>query len=146
MTTERAEHLSMAQHPDIMALRERYERAFETPLAWTVEGLIFMGALYAAISPWIVGFHDVSARLSISNLVVGLVLAAMTIGFAASDAHMHGLTWVTPLMGVWLIITPWIVRGTDLGAGLILSNVITGGCIVLLGAAMTAVSVGQSRR
>jgi hypothetical protein len=32
MTTERApsEQLSIAQHPDILALRERYERAAET--------------------------------------------------------------------------------------------------------------------
>ncbi len=57
--------------------------------------------------------------------------------------EVAGLIWVTPLGGVWLIITPWIVRGTDLMAGL--SNVIVGGCDVLLGAAMTAVSIGQPR-
>lgn len=147
MATERAAgQLSMSQHPDIMALRERYEQAFETPQAWASEGLMFMGAAYAAISPWVVGFHGASAGLAVSDLVIGLLLVAMTIGFAGSDVHMHGLTWVAPLLGVWLVITPWVVRGTDRTTGLIVSNVVTGGCVVLIGIAMTAVAMRRPSR
>jgi SPW repeat len=58
MTTERTtDQLPISKHPDIVALHERYERAFETPQAWTSEGLLMMAATYAAISPWVVGFH-----------------------------------------------------------------------------------------
>lgn len=147
MTTGRAEQLSMAQHPDIVALRERYERAFETPQAWAAEGLMLMGGAYGAISPWVVGFRGASFGLAVSDLVIGLALVAMTIGFAGSGAHMHGLTWVTPMLGVWLIITPWVVRGTDRTAGLIVSNVVTGACVVLIGLAMTYLAVrGPGRR
>lgn len=142
MTTQRAtDQLPISKHPDIVALRERYERAFETPQAWTSEGLLLMAATYAAISPWVVGFHGSSGGLAVSNLIVGLALVTLTLGFAASNVHLHGLTWVAPLMGVWLIITPWVVRNTDRTVGLIVSNVVVGACIVLIGATMTGVSM-----
>lgn len=146
MTTPRGtDQLAMAQHPDLVAMRERYERAFETPQAWASEGMMLMAALYAAISPWVVGFHSASGELAVSDLIVGLGLAVLTLGFAASNL-LHGLTWVAPLVGVWLIITPWVVQGTDRTAGLIVSNIIVGGCIVLIGTAMTAVSMRGAHR
>lgn len=146
MTTERAmDQASISDHPDLVALRERYERAFESRRAWASEGLMLMAATYAAISPWVVGFHAASAGLAVSDLVVGLALAVLTVGFAATSVHLHGMTWVTPLMGVWLIISPWVVRGTNHTAGLIVSNVIVGGCIVVIGAAMTGVSIRGAR-
>lgn len=40
----------MAGHPDIMALRERYERVNETSVARIVEGLALLAGGYAAIS------------------------------------------------------------------------------------------------
>lgn len=146
MTTERTiDQPPISEHPDIVALRQRYERAFETPQAWTSEGLMLLAASYAAISPWVVGFHTRSTGLAVSDLVVGLVLATLTLGFAASQVHLHGLTWVAPLLGVWLIITPWVVRGTERTTGLIISNVIAGACIVVIGVVMTTVSMRLPR-
>lgn len=147
MTTQPAttDQLAMSQHPDLMAMRARYERAFETPQAWASEGLLLLAAAYAAISPWVVGFNDSSSGLAVSNLIVGLTLAVLCLGFAASNVHLHGLTWVAPLMGAWLIVSPWVIHGTDDTAGQILSNVITGGCIVLIGTVMTAVTVRGAR-
>lgn len=147
MTTERTttDDLPIAEHPDIMAMRQRYEQAFETPQAWVSEGLLLMTATYAAISPWVVGFHSRSIGLAVNDLIVGLALATLTLGIAASNLHLHGLTWVAPVLGVWLIITPWVVRGTDRSVGLIVSNVIVGACVVLIGAAMTGVSMSSPR-
>jgi hypothetical protein len=135
MTTERApsEQLSIAQHPDIMALRERYERAAETPQAWVVEGLTFMAGVYAAISAWVVGFNGDAPSLVTSNLVVGIAVTLLAFGFAGFYGRTHGLAWVLPLLGVWLIIAPWVVRGIDRTTSLTLSNVIVGACVVLLG-------------
>lgn len=147
MATESApDHLQMAGHPDIIAMRERYEQVFETPQAWVSEGLLMMAALYAAISPWVVGFGAHSHGLAVSNLVVGLALAVLALGFAASTVHLHGLTWVSSLIGVWLIITPWVVQHTDHTVGLIVSNVVVGACIVVIGGAMTAVSMRRPGR
>lgn len=146
MTTEKTtDDLPISEHPDIVAMRQRYEQAFETPQAWVSEGLLLMAAIYAAISPWVVGFHSRSAGLAVSDLIIGLALATLTLAVAASNLHLHGLTWVAPLLGIWLIITPWVVRGTDRTAGLLVSNVVVGACIVLIGAAMTGVSLRRPR-
>lgn len=146
MTTHsQAQQGTLEKHPDLVELRERYERAFDTPTAWASEGLMVMAAAYAAISPWVVGFNDSSNELAVNNLIVGLALAVMTLGFAASNLHLHGMTWVAPLIGVWLIISPWAVQDTDHTVGVIVSNVVVGGCIVLIGAAMTAVSARGAR-
>lgn len=134
------EQLTMSEHPDLVAMRARYDRAFETPQAWATEGLMLLAAMYAAISPWVVGFNASSSELAVSNVIVGLALAVLTLGFATSNLHMHGLTWVAPLIGVWLIIAPWVVQGTDSTAGVIVNNVVVGACIVAIGAAMTAVA------
>jgi SPW repeat len=136
---------TIAEHPDLVAMRERYERAFETPQAWASEGLMLLAATYAAISRWVVGFHDSSDELAVSNLIVGLALSVMTLGFAASNLHLHGMTWVAPLVGVWLVVSPWAVQGTDHTGGVIVNNVVVGGCIVLIGATMTAVSMRGAR-
>jgi hypothetical protein len=145
MATERADQLSMAQHPDIMALRERYEQAAETPQAWLIEGLMFMGGTYAAISSWVVGFNGRSPGLAVCNLIVGSALALLALGFAAFYGRTHGLSWVAPLLGLWLIVAPWVVRGTDRSASEIASNVIVGACVLLLGLAVTAMAQGRLR-
>ncbi len=152
MTTERAssEQLPIAQHPDIMALRERYERAAETPQAWMVDGLTFMAGVYAAISSWVLGFAAISSwvlgfnesapSLVASNLVVGIAITMLAFGFAGFYGRTHGLAWVLPLLGVWLIVAPWVIRGIDRTTSMILSNVIVGGCVVLLGLGVTAIA------
>ena len=142
MTTERAssEQLSIAQHPDIMALRERYERAAETPQAWMVDGLTFMAGVYAAISSWVLGFNESAPSLVASNLVVGIAITMLAFGFAGFYGRTHGLAWVLPLLGVWLIVAPWVIRGIDRTTSMILSNVIVGGCVVLLGLGVTAIA------
>src|SRR6266700_646968 len=44
------------------------------------------------------------------------------------------------LLGFWLIVAPWVIRGIDRTTSMILSNVIVGGCVVLLGLGVTAIA------
>lgn len=146
MATERAhEQLSMARHPDIVELRERYEQASETSLAWLVDGLTFMAGAYAAISAWVIGFNGTAPSLATTNLLVGLAVTLLAFGFATNFARTHVLSWVTPLAGVWLIIAPWVVVGVTTTTAMILSNVITGGVVVILGLAVTAMATMRRR-
>jgi hypothetical protein len=102
---EMSENPPMTSHPDLadvkrahdlQELRQRYERASETPTGQLVEGLIMLGGLYIAVSPWIVGF---SGSLQVNNLVVGLAIAALGFGFGAAFSSLHRLAWVCPLLG-----------------------------------------------
>lgn len=129
----------MASHPDIMALRARYEQAGATPTAQVVDGLTFLAGLYMAISPWVVGF-DHFTTLTVNNLIIGAALAMLAVGFASAYGRTHGLAWVVPIIGIWMIITPWVISGSVATTGTIVSNVIVGAVAALLG--LGALGVG----
>jgi hypothetical protein len=139
-----SQHLAMSQHPDIMALRERYDLVAETPRAWTVEGLIVLAGAYAAVSPWIIGFAGRAGALAVNDLIIGLMVALLGAGMAVSYARSHGMTWVLPVMGIWLIIAPWVVQDITTTAGTIVSNVIIGVLVLVFGVGLWA--MGMSGR
>jgi hypothetical protein len=143
---------SMAEHPDLAdvkrahdlrELRERYERASETPSGQLVEGLIMLSGLYIALSPWIVGF---TGPLQINNLVIGLAVAALGFGFAADYGSTHRLAWVCPILGAWTIVALWAVTGAARTTGSILSNVIADAVVLLCGLAILGIGTGRVAR
>ena len=125
-------HSSIDHHPDLLALRARYERVAESMSAHLTFGLALLTGLYVAASPWIVGF---SARgsLATSDLIVGIAVAFLAYGFATTLDRAHGMTWTLPVLGVWVIISPWILPGGALTAGMIWSHVVAGALLTFLG-------------
>jgi SPW repeat len=125
-------HASIDQHPDLLALRASYERAAESGTAQTTFGLILLGGLYAALSPWIVGF-GATTNLALNDLIVGITVALLALGLGAALDRSHGVAWTLPLLGVWLIIAPWVVNDVTVSVGTAWSNVVVGAVIVVLG-------------
>ncbi|MCO5972775.1 SPW repeat protein [Actinoallomurus soli] len=131
----------MEEHPDIAALRARYDRVAETTSAHTLDGLTFLSGLYLAISPWVVGFHARTTSLTINDLITGIAISLLALAFASAYGRTHGLAWLVPLLGIWTIIAPWVVRGARPSTGNIVSNVLTGALITLFG--LGAVGIGM---
>jgi uncharacterized membrane protein len=123
---------TIERHPDIMALRMKYEQANETQIAHIVNGLALMAGLYLAISPWVVGFQALTP-LAITNVFTGLVLVALTFGLATAYGRLHGLAWVIPFIGAWTFVAPWVIRGGDFNTTPAVANNVTIGavCFVL---------------
>ena len=134
----------MAQHPDIMELRARYERAAATPLAQLTDGLVFLTGLYLAISPWVVGF-DAMRGIAVNDLITGIALAVIGAGLASAYGRTHGMAWVAPIIGVWTIITPWVIRGGVATTATIANNVAVGAVAVAAGVAAMSITA-LSRR
>jgi uncharacterized membrane protein HdeD (DUF308 family) len=65
----------------------------------------------------------------------------LAVGLASAYGRTHGVAWVTPLIGVWTIIAPWVVSGNPVTTSTIFSNVITGAAIVVFGLAATAMGM-----
>jgi SPW repeat-containing protein len=125
-------HSSIDHHPDILALRERYGRVAESMTAQGTFGLTLLTAVYAAVSPWIVGF-DGTRALAVSNFIVGIVCVALAFGFAMALDRSHGMTWTLPVFGVWFIASPWILHGVSPHGSMIWSNVVAGAVLTVLG-------------
>lgn len=135
-------HPSIEHHPDLLALREGYERAAESMTAQFIFGLTLLTGLYVALSPWIVG-HP-TRQLARSDLIVGIAVAVLAYGFGAALDRTHGMTWTLPVFGVWVVISPWVMYGPSRTAGIIWSNVIAGVLLTCLG--LTAMYFGMRAR
>jgi SPW repeat-containing protein len=125
-------HSSIDHHPDLLALRARYERVAESMSAHFTFGLALLTGLYVAASPWIVGFSG-TASLATSDLIAGIALAFLAYGFATALDRAHGMTWTLPVLGVWVLVSPWVVPGLVLTSGMIWSNVVAGALLTFLG-------------
>jgi hypothetical protein len=136
-------HSSIDHHPDLLALRASYERVAESMSAHVTFGLTLLTGLYVAASPWIVGF-SATRSLAMCDLIAGIAVAFMAYGFARALGRTHGMTWTVPVLGLWVIVSPWILQGLTLTAGMIWSNVIAGAVLACLG--MTAVYFGIRTR
>ncbi|GAB3494887.1 SPW repeat protein [Flexivirga lutea] len=145
MATHHIFDTSMAHHPDIVALRDRYDRAAGTPRAQLAEGLMVLAGGYAAISPWIIGFSGSTTPLAINDLIVGVAMMVMTIACAGSGGRMYGMAWVTPVMGLWLIVANWVMHGINPSVGTTISNIVVGACVLVLGAAVMGATMRPDR-
>src|ERR1700761_4672846 len=125
-------HSSIDHHPDLLALRARYERVAESTSAHFTFGLALLTGLYIAASPWIVGFSG-TASLPTADFIVGIAVAFLAYGFATMLDRAHGMTWTLPVLGVWVAVSPWVVPGVALTAGVIWSNVVAGALLTFLG-------------
>jgi small neutral amino acid transporter SnatA (MarC family) len=135
----------MERHPDIAELRARYDRAAETSMAHAADGLTFLSGLYLAISPWVVGFSGRTA-LSVNNLITGLAVALLAVGFASAYGRTHGVAWVAPLIGVWAIIAPWVVRGASPSTATVVNNVVTGAAVAVFAIVAAGIGMAYHRR
>ncbi|GAB7143053.1 SPW repeat protein [Mycobacterium riyadhense] len=136
-------HSSIDHHPDLLALRESFERAAESMSAQITFGLTMLAGLYVAASPWIVGFND-TRRLAGCDLIVGIAVAYLAYGFASALDRTHGMTWTMPVLGVWLIFSPWILQGITRTAGMMWSHILAGALVAFLG--LTATYFGMRTR
>jgi SPW repeat len=136
-------HPSIEQHPDIVSLRASYDRAAESMTMQGTFGLTFLAALYCALSPWIVGFHATTS-LAVNDLIVGIAVGVLAFGFGAALDRTHGMTWTLPVFGIWLFVSPWVLRDVSPTAGMLWSNMITGAVIFFFG--LIAVYYGRRAR
>ncbi|GAB7110833.1 SPW repeat protein [Streptomyces phaeofaciens JCM 4814] len=130
----------MSTHPDVSEMRARYDRMLGGRDVALVDGPVFLLGLYCAVSPWILHYTTSQPDLVTHNLIVGIAIGLLALGFTAAPARMYGLSWAMCALGVWMIIAPWIV-GDSPDAGVVVNNIIIGALALILGAmcALTAV-------
>ncbi|MER0247225.1 SPW repeat protein [Streptomyces sp. HSW2009] len=122
----------LANHPDVSEMRDRYARMLGRPSVVAVDGLLLLAGLYAAISAWTVHFAAAESELALNNLIMGIAVAVIGLALTMAPERMGGLSGACAAIGVWLIVSPWVVtRHPD--TGMIWNNVIVGAVICLCG-------------
>ncbi|MFH8398786.1 SPW repeat protein [Streptomyces anulatus] len=119
-------------HPDASEMRARYDRVMGGRDVALVDAPVFLVGLYCAVSPWVLHFTASQPALVTHNLVMGVAIAVLALGFTAMPERMYGLSWAICAMGAWIIVSTWVV-GSSPDAGIVINNIIVGGLTVLLG-------------
>ncbi|GAA4309237.1 SPW repeat protein [Streptomyces venetus] len=122
----------ITSHPDASEMRARYARMLGGRDVALVDGPVFLLGLYCAASPWIVHYTTSQPPLVTHNLIMGIAIGLLALGFTRAPERMYGLSWAMCALGVWMIISPWIV-GDSPDAGVVWNNIVIGALAVLLG-------------
>ncbi|WP_416981096.1 SPW repeat protein [Streptomyces sp. T028] len=123
----------ISTHPDVSEMRARYEAVIgDGRDVALVDGPVFLLGLYCAVSPWVLHYTTSQPDLMTHNLVVGIAIGLLALGFTAAPGRMYGLSWAMCALGVWMIIAPWVV-GDSPDAGVVVNNIIIGALAVILG-------------
>lgn len=130
----------LTSHPDVPEMRERYARMLGARDVVFLDGPVLLTGLYFAISPWVVHFSGARPDLTVNNLVLGIAIALLGLGLTSAPRRMYSLSWAMSAIGVWMIISPWVViRSPDVG--IIVNQTIVGGITCLLGLVAAAVVI-----
>lgn len=119
-------------HPDASEMRARYDRVMGGRDVALVDAPVFLVGLYCAVSPWVLHFTASQPTLVTHNLVMGIAIAVLALGFTVMPERMSGLSWALCAIGAWIIVSTWVV-GSSPDAGVVINNIIVGGLAVLLG-------------
>ncbi|MFJ9908826.1 SPW repeat protein [Streptomyces sp. NPDC101152] len=136
------------EHPDILALRARSERATSTVTAQVMEGLGLLAGLYLAASAWIVGFEGSLPTVAVTNLIAGLAYAFFIGGgFGSAYERTHAMSWAAAGIGVWTIVAPWAVNASRNAhtTAEIVSNVVVGSLAFVLAAGTALLGLRAKR-
>ncbi|MGW7265344.1 SPW repeat protein [Streptomyces sp. NPDC054842] len=119
-------------HPDAPEMRARYARMLGGRDVALVDGPVFLLGLYCAASPWILHYTTSQPPLVVHNLIMGIAIGVLALGFTNSPERMYGLSGALCALGTWMIISPWIV-GSSPDTGVVLNSIVIGALAVMLG-------------
>ncbi|MFF3615459.1 SPW repeat protein [Streptomyces sp. NPDC002580] len=134
----------ITSHPDASEMRARYERVIGGRDVALLDGPVFLLGLYCAVSPWVLHYTTSQPDLAPHNLIIGIAICVLALGFTVTPGRMYGLSWAICALGTWMIISPWIV-GSSPDTGVALNSIIIGALAVALGA-MCALTADRSGR
>jgi len=105
--------------------------------ATTASGLVLVAGLWLIISPFVLGYSSVTAA-TWGSIIVGIIIATIAAVRAFRPGEVIWLSWVNVVLGVWLVLTPFIYGLS--GDARVLYNHIIVGLIVVVLAAWSALS------
>jgi hypothetical protein len=135
----------ITSHPDASEMRDRYARVLGGRDVALVDGPVFLLGLYCAASPWIVHYTTSQPSVATHNLIMGIAIGLLALGFTRAPERMYGLSWAMCALGVWMIVSPWIV-GSSPDAGVVWNNIVIGALAVILGLVCAGTAAKASQR
>lgn len=104
-------------------------------------GINIIAGIWTIISPWVYGFYNGVGNVW-NSVIVGIIIAIFAAIRFFGTAGTVWLSWINALLGIWLILSPWIYGFTD-NTGRKWNSVIVG-IVVLVLSVWSAVATSSS--
>ncbi len=88
-------------------------------------GISFLFGIWLIISPFVVAFSTLSATAMYDAVIVGVIVAILSAIRFFSPGSSTALSWINALLGVWMIISPFVLALSGV-AGVMVDFVIVG--------------------
>src|SRR5690625_603830 len=112
-----------------------FERPYAQARSASILNIIVGAWLF--LSPWTVGFSTVRSA-TWNSLIVGFLIAVFAIIRTTAPMQAPGLSWLNFILGIWLVMSPFIVNFGGVDAAM--WNSVIAGLIVLSLSAWSAVA------
>lgn len=96
----------------------------------TARGLNVLAGIWLIISPYVLGF---SGSMAATNaIIVGIIVGVLALIGATSPESVLWTSWINIVLGVWMIISPFILGFT--GGAVVINSIILGIIVIALSA------------
>ena len=98
-----------------------------------ISWVIAIAGVWEILAPFILGFSNLAAGVW-NNVIVGILLIIFG-AWAALSANVgtgKTLDWISAVLGLWLVVSPFIL-GTAVVAAALWNDIIVGVIVIILG-------------
>ena len=113
--------------------RQRYRRQIIT-----ASGIDVLVGIWLAAAPFVLSYGERAA--SWNSVLVGGIVATLAATRVLGAYRAAFLSWINVGLGIWLIISPWLLGGGGDDGGAIFWNNVIGGIVVATCASWSALS------
>jgi hypothetical protein len=103
----------------------------------SASGLNVLAGIWLIVAPFLLGYADTQAALW-NDIIIGIVVLIIASARASMPEKMPAASWLNAVLGAWLIIAPFALGYSEVGAGT--WNDILLGIIVLVLASWSALA------
>jgi hypothetical protein len=93
-------------------------------------GLDVLAGIWLLISPFVLAFHAGTAAVA-NNVVLGIVIGVLALIRFFGPSRNVGLSWVNFVLGIWVLISPWVLGFSSYTTALT-NNVCMGIVVIIL--------------
>ncbi len=105
--------------------------------------LVVVAGVWEVVAPFILGYAAISGALW-DAIIIGVVLIILGAwaALAGQDSTVKLLSWINAVLGLWLVIAPFIISYSSVVAAM-WNDIIVGVVVIVLGV-WAALTVGSS--
>lgn len=104
----------------------------DTSQVKVASGLNFLAGIWIIISAWVYGAIYTSGS-AWNSIIIGIVIAVFAAIRFFSPRSAVGRSWINALLGIWMIISPWVYGYVNTNEARMWNSVIFGIIVLILG-------------